>query len=242
MRNQWLSLPAALAVIGLTPVALAADHADGTVAAMDPAADITDLYAWVSPDGAKTYLVMDVFPFAHATATDAGPVSKFSNTVQYVFHTTSQATYLAAATPLNVICTFDAAQAISCWAGAEYVHGDPSNTSGLVNSSGKLRVFAGLRDDPFFFNLAGFSATAAAVRAAKGSLTFDVNGCPLLNQTTSQSLVTLLSTDPSSDGGPAKDLFLGLNLLAIVVEVDTTVLTAGGPVVGVWASTNRAGQ
>jgi hypothetical protein len=50
--------------------------------------------------------------------------------------------------------------------------------------------------------------------------------------------VNLLSTNPTN-GGPAVDFFLGLNVLSIVLQVDKTLLTSGGPVVGVWASTNK---
>ena len=36
-----------------------------------------------------------------------------------------------------------------------------------------------------------------------------------------------------------KDDFLGFNAFAIVVQVDKTLVTRGGPIVSVWASTNR---
>ncbi|HEY3593709.1 MAG TPA: DUF4331 family protein [Polyangiaceae bacterium] len=240
MRNHWLTLTATIGVAGFTSTAIAADHADGPAASMDPAADITDVYSWVSADGAKTYLVMDVFPFAVASA-DAAASAKFSNAVQYVFHTVSQAAYGAAtSTALNVICTFDAAQTISCWAGSEYLHGNASAVAGLSSASAKMRVFAGLRDDPFFFNLAGFAAAEATVIGAKSGLTFDAAGCPILDGPTSALLVRELSTNPATDGGPAQDFVGGANVLSIVIELDTTVLTAGGPIMSVWASTNRA--
>jgi hypothetical protein len=214
------------------PLALAADHQDGPAATADPSADITDVFAWMSPDATHVNLVMDVFPFASGTP-------KFSNTVQYVFHTSSRPSFgMAAAANVNVICTFDTSQIISCWAGDEYVTGDASSTTGLSSASGKLKVFAGLRDDPFFFNLEGFKATAADVTAAKGSLTFDSNGCPMLDGPTSTALVTQLKT--AADGGPPQDHFLKANLLAIVVQLDKSILTSGGPLVSVWAATHVA--
>jgi len=48
--------------------------------------------------------------------------------------------------------------------------------------------------------------------------------------------VTQLMTAP--DGGPPQDHFLGANLLAIVVQLDKSILTAGGPLVSVWAATH----
>jgi hypothetical protein len=214
------------------PLALAADHQDGPAATADPSADITDVFAWMSPDATHVNLVMDVFPFATGSP-------KFSNTVQYVFHTSSRPSFgTAAVANVNVICTFDTSQIISCWAGTEYVTGDASSTTGLSSASGKLKVFAGLRDDPFFFNLEGFKATAADVTAAKGSLTFDSNGCPLLDGPTSTALVTQLKT--AADGGPPQDHFLRANLLAIVIQLDKSILTSGGPLVSVWAATHVA--
>jgi hypothetical protein len=225
----WAALGVALFA---TPLALAADHQDGPAATADPSADITDVFAWMSPDASKVNLVMDVFPFATGTP-------KFSNTVQYVFHTSSRASFgVAAAATVNVICTFDASQTISCWAGDEYVTGDASSSTGLTSASGKLKVFAGMRNDPFFFNLDGFKATAADVTAAKGSLTFDSNGCPMLDSPTSDALVTQLKTAP--DGGAPQDHFLHANLLALVVQLDKSILTSGGPLVSVWAATHVA--
>ncbi len=212
------------------PRALAADHQDGPAATADPSADITDVFAWMSSDASKVNLVMDVYPAATTT-------SQFSNSVQYVFHTSSRASFGATvAASVNVICTFDTSQKISCWAGSEYVTGDASSTGGIASTSGKLKVFAGLRDDPFYFNLAGFKNTAATVTSAKGALSFDTNGCPLLDGPTSALLVNQLQTAP--DGGVAQDHFLGLNVLSLVVQLDKSILTAGGPLVSVWAATH----
>jgi Domain of unknown function (DUF4331) len=223
----WSALAVALFA---APLALAADHQDGPAATAEPAADITDVFAWMSADASMVNLVMDVFPFAGATP-------QFSNAVQYVFHTSSRASFgVPAASTVNVICTFDTAQNISCWAGDEYVTGNASATTGLSTASGKLKVFAGMRNDPFFFNLDGFKATAADVTADKTNLHHDTNGCPMLDGPTSTALVTQLKTAP--DGGPPQDHFLGGNLLAIVVQLDKSILTAGGPLVSVWAATH----
>ncbi len=230
MNLKALGSSALAVALFAAPLALAADHQDGPAATADPAADITDIFAWMSSDASKVNLVMDVFPFATGT-----PL--FSNTIQYVFHTSSRASFGAAVGgTLNVICTFDTAQNISCWAGTEYVTGNASSTNGLSSASGKLKVFAGLRDDPFFFNLDGFKKTAADVTAAKTSLSFDTNGCPMLDGPTSTALVTQLKSAP--DGSAPLDHFLGANLLAIVVQLDKSILTAGGPLVSVWAATH----
>ena len=127
---------------------------------------------------------------------------------------------------------------MKCWAAGEaFVQGDPSNPAGISNDDGTLRVFAGLRNDPFFFNLAGFRETARTVTAAAGSLTFDGAGCPALDDATASALVTQLKTAPG--GGPAVDSFAGFNVLALVVVVDKDLVTQNGPIVSVSASTRR---
>jgi hypothetical protein len=225
----------AAAVWLLSTPSYAADHADGPAATASPAADITDVYAWMSPDHANMYLVMDVFPFATATA-------KFDTNTLYVFHTTSKAGLTATSgTPLDVICKFDTAQAISCWAGGEFVSGATAgSTAGVTSSSGKLKVWAGLRDDPFFFNLDGFKDMVAAVQQAAPALlpTVDGSGCPKVDAQTSAALVSALA---HSHGNAPVDHFAGGNVLSIVVSVDAALVTKGGSTVAVWASTNKPG-
>ena len=211
--------------------ALGADHIDAPATTADPAADITDLYAWMSSDGKKVEIALDVSPFATSA-------SKFSDAVQYVVHVNGSAGYGKPQTETTVICQFATSGSIECWVGGnEYVSGDASKTSGITSSSGKVRVFAGLRNDPFFFNLDGFKHTVATVEAATG-LTADAAGCPNVDAATSAALVGELQHDASGTG-PAMDTFAGKNVLAIVLEIDKTLFTAHGTTLGVWASTHR---
>ncbi len=228
----------AVATLGVVAPSFAADHRDGPAAKADPATDINDVYAWMSADAAQVYLVMTVFPLA-TTA------SKFSDKALYVFHTYSQAGIGMAQTGANIICKFDTAQKIQCWLGDEYVTGDASNTAGIASASGKVKVFAGLRDDPFFFNLDGFNKTAKTVHDAAptllGANAFDNNFCPNLGSATATELQRQLKEDPAGPAGTAgKNFFAGKNTLAIVLAVDKTLLTKGGSVVSVWGSTNKA--
>jgi hypothetical protein len=57
-----------------------------------------------------------------------------------------------------ITCTFVDATNIECWAGDDYVVGDPNDPAGIVSDNGGLRVFAGLRDDLFFLEYDGFLA------------------------------------------------------------------------------------
>jgi len=231
-KGKWAAVLTAAALACGGQCASAADHIDGPQAAADPAADITDAFAWMTPDASKVILVMDLTRNA-----DLG--SKFSDSVQYVFHTTSSASFGGTASAdVPVICQFDPQQRVACWAGdAAYVTGDASSLSGITSSNGRLRVFTGLRNDPFFFNLPGFRATARIVTGAASSLTFDAAGCPAVDAPTSTALVTQLQSAP--DGGPAVDGFANFNVIAIVLEVDKSILTKNGPILSVATATYR---
>jgi hypothetical protein len=232
-RTTWIRGAIAVALMTGVSWAFAADHLDAPGAMMDPTADITDVFTWL--DGGNVVLVLDVTPLATT-------MSKFSDKVQYVLHTESAATYGTAGVALDIICTFATDQKIQCWVGdKDYVTGDASAAAGLTSQSGSTKVFAGLRDDPFFFNLDGFMDTVKTVDMAAPLLTFDPAGCPKVDMVTAGTLATKLKTDPTSmpPAGPAKDFFAGKNVLSIVLAIDKKLLTGGGPYVNVWASTNK---
>lgn len=209
---------------------LAADHLDSPAATSDPTADIADVFAWTNEQADKLNLVMTVNPFASES-------SQFGSAVQYVFHVNSAASYGAEQTETLVICQFYEVNGFECWAGDEYLSGNPSDRAGITSQSGGLRAYAGLTDDPFFFEFRGFSATVAAVTAAAPSLNFDEAGCPQLDGATASTLVQQLQSGP--DGEAASDTFAGSNVLTLAIEIDSNLVNAGGPIVGVWASTHR---
>jgi len=221
-------LPFAVAAALRPPAASAADHIAGPSAQIDPAADISDVFAWMSPDATRLNLVADVFY-------SAGPTAAFSPAVQFAFHIESGAEYGAVSDEALVLCQFYDVNRIECWAGDEYVTGDPSDPAGIVSASGRMRVFAGMCDDPFFMEFDGFNETVAMVVAAAPSLTF-VDGCPTLDSETQGALVAQLQSN--SDGAPASDSFEGSNVLALVVQLDPALVNVNGPLLAVWASTH----
>lgn len=228
-RLAGIGIAAALSA-GLT--AYAADHIDSPEAVGEPTADVTDLYAWMTSDASKVNLIMNVTPFA-------GSEAEFSDAVQYVFHVGSGAGYGEAQTETRIICQFDASGQIACWAGdSEYVTGDASAESGITSQSGALRVFAGPRNDPFFFEFVGFTeAVDTALAAVEDGLGADAEGCLDVDEPTSAALVAQLQS--GMDGADATDTFANENVLSLVVQVDKDIITGGGPLLGVWASTHR---
>lgn len=226
-----------LGLLCLAPApARAADHQDGMAVLTDPSTDIADVYAWMNPNKLTVNLIMTVFPAA-------GPTARFSNAAYYVFHTTSRTLFSDVATQsLDIVCQFssDAQQIVVCYAGSDISNaatGNASVTAGVTSQSGNLQVFAGLRRDPFFFNLAGFQATAAVVHTAYPTLTLDDNGCPAFSASTQSQLVKQLQT--AADGSAPVDYFATQDVLAIVVQVNTNLISPGGPIVSVWGATYK---
>jgi hypothetical protein len=258
MLRRLLAVAGMVAVCSAT--ARAADHADGpsaTQSLMDLSGDITDVYAFV--DANNVNLIMDV-------GTNATATSKFSNAIQYVFHING-ITGLTDTAPFQstVICTFDASQKISCWLQngtktVDYVTGDASATAGVTSADGKMKVFAGVRNDPFFFNIQGFRKVTGFVAQNFAALgpTLTSYGCPQLDGAgspvssaavrgllKSQSDGTTAGVDDFQKNGTAASP-LGIatitgNIQAIVVSVPKTSLNNNGakPVLGVWASTHK---
>ena len=229
MKIQWLSTTLLAVSLLVGPTVQAADHIDSPGATAEPTADITDLFAWMSPDASWLNLVLDVHPFA-------GEQSHFSDAVVYAFHVNSSMGYGEPQTETLVRCAFYATDGVECWAGDEYAKGDPTDEGGIVSESGKLRIFADLRNDPFFMEHTGFLNTVDAVKAAAPSLSFDDEGCPAVDADTSAALVGLLMS--GADGAMASDTFAGTNILSLVVQLDKSVVTGGGPLLAVWASTH----
>jgi hypothetical protein len=201
----------------------------------------------MSADKAKVNLVMTFSPFADNTR-------HFGTNRQYVFHVNSSMGYGMAQTETKVICTFTSDTAAQCWVGANgYVKGDASAAAGLASTDGKIKVFAGLRADPFFFNLGGFKEAVGFVIANAATLPglVDASGkCFNLSGTIRASIVARLhgagANTCTGDGtttvdcGTPADAFAAANVLAISMEIDTTLLTGGGPLLSVWASTHAA--
>lgn len=226
--TRWAALVTACAAT----LALAGDHADGPAATAQPAADLTSFYAFM--EGGRLNLALGVYPRAPAGA-------RFAEDVQYVIHTTSA----ALATPntkvaTDVICTFATAgadQVISCWAGGSYVTGKVNTLAGVTSADGKLKVFAGPRRDPEVFNPPGFEAARASFLSNASLFTYDAQGCASMTMTTAGLFIELLRSN--GQGGSATNPWANQNVLAIVVSVDPTLLTPGGPIVRAWASTRK---
>lgn len=192
-----LSISAAL---GASGIAQAADHLDSPIVKNDPAADINDLYAFVNPnDAGELILIADVVPVANRN-------SRFSDAVDYLFH------YDNGAGDQTIACRFmDQSTRVSCEGPGGLSAAGPLDQ--VVNGDG-MRVFAGLADDPFFFDFAAFNATKEAL-------------APMF-------------TDPGTDFF----LGLNTLTITIGVQSDRLIASGGGgsSVFKTYASTKRTGD
>jgi hypothetical protein len=222
---------AALAVTALTAAALAAalsggplnsaaaDHVDAP-GLMPPGGnlqlDVTDVYAWRARNG-NTVLAMNVNGL---TAPGKRPV--FASGVPSVSRTKAATYWLRvdndgdAVPDVNLGVSFSKANGKGVQTmtvtrnGKHLLTGKTSPGKAVtINRAGAVRAYAGLRDDPFFFDLDGF-INILSTDAGKSFL-----GCT----------------------GTRTDFFAGKNVSAIVLELPSALLRGGTSQIGVWSAT-----
>lgn len=204
--------------------------APGSRAVDERLGDIQSLYAWMDADATHVNLVMTLSPFDDGTAT-------FGPGFQYVFHI---GVHSSPSTPSiedeMVLCQFLGATEIECWVGNTYLRGNPSLTDGLTSDNGLVRVFAGRRSDPFFFNESGFENARAQLRTFLPPTLppADDAECPAIAPAAAAGILAKLRTPPV-------DRFADTNVLALVMIIDKRNLGVlpVTPLLSVWGSTHR---
>jgi hypothetical protein len=213
---------AVLAALLIGPgTALAADHADapGTKGTHgDHAADITDVFLFRQAGKLVGAINIAGAP-APQTRVD-GPTGRYDPQVIFTYHIDTNCD----AKPdidVNVRFGLNSAGQIGVQlenlpgAGAALVAGPVEKVN--TTPSG-LKFYAGLRDDPFFFDFEGFAATEAS---------FDPT-----NQTSTGKLLF----------DNKRDSFGGRNITAIVFEMDLAAATQGSKKICVFATSGRQMQ
>jgi hypothetical protein len=215
--------------LALDPAAVASDHLDSPATVANPEADIADVYAWTSPEGRRLNLVMTIQ--GHA----------FSEKVKYVFHVDSGKVFGHTRGSTRIECSFAAATAVKCKLGnGDFASGDPTNPAGLEGKNHLFRVYASLRDDPFYNNVKGLlGAYQTASAAIKNGAPVDRAGCAHFDQATAKAI---LSQMDHTDGGPAQSLLYNWTVSAIVISVDLSAVSRGGRLLAVWGTTSIAGK
>src|SRR5712692_4110371 len=215
----WSLLLATAAALGLTRWMNASDHKDSALLAADHAADIADLYTFRSPTNLDNLvLVMTVsgfIPPAEASTTFFDPNVlyqwKIDNNGDAVEDLVIQA--FVTGSGGHQVMHFRGPAAPPKIGVVNRLIDGPETAAVLVTNGetpiiaarGGIKVFAGVRDDPFFFDLVQFKHIIAGMA--------------------------------TSFNNPGTDAFVGTNVLAIVIELPSSML--GATRLGVWGSTSR---
>ena len=207
----------------------ASDHLDSPATVANPAADIGDVYAWTSPEGRQLNLVMTIQ--GHA----------FSDKVQYVFHIDSGKAFDHTTASTSIVCRFSAATAVDCKVGnADSASGDPTSPAGLEGRNHRFRVYAALRDDPFYNNVKGLlGAYQTADNSIKNGAQVDAAGCAHFDEATAKAILDQMG---HTDGGPAQNLLYNWTVSAIVISVDLSAVSKGGKLLAVWGTISLSGR
>ena len=192
------------------------DHFSGPAVLGDPAVDITDFYAFPSPERpGHLVLVMDVFPLATRDA-------RFSDVLTHRFRlrplARSEAGLAAGSAEYVVDVTFDEAPAGKAQRGrvATSDGHSASFTAGVPRESEGLRVFAGLVSDPFFMDVEATLRTDMS-----GRLSFDSK----VNTAQGFDALAIVVEIPL---GPIVSRFAGATLVGAIAE--TVVTRRGRPI------------
>ena len=238
---------AALAIVPAVVLTRArgSDHADTPAIAAQPGTDLTDVFIFPSPtDSSKVCLAMCVHPLI---PTGQGPSTAFDPNVLYQFKIDNsgdfvedlviQAKFTSSATTQRVQISSGVPRRVGTI--AEQL--TPDSVVGAYNTpfttSAGMKVFAGPREDPFFFDLAQFF-TILPDRASPLGPTFT---------NTAGATVSTAPSDPDMPMagtfrpvGQAQDFLKGFNVLAIVVELPKSQLIGSGTgKINVWCTTSK---
>jgi hypothetical protein len=206
------TIAATALTLALPSLAAAADHLDGPAVSANGAADINDVYVFEGSDPANTVLTMTVNPAAgmiSGTAFDPG--------VEYRFLVDTNADAVADITyAIAFESVVDGVQAYAVTKDGAPIAAGVTDTNVSIDTGGM--AFAGLVDDPFFFDLEGFAQLKQT----------------LLDAGTLEDAISLIcDTDPDTN------FFAGFDASAIVLEVPDTEL---GGAISVWAETVVGGM
>jgi len=215
--------------------ARASDHADTPAIAATPGVDLTDVYCFPSPSNpSNVVLVMNVHPLIPS---GQGPSTVFDPKVLYQIkidnvgdfkeHLTLQARFFGTGANQQVQI---AGPEVPTRTGIQTVWEKPDPVIGTINipftTSTGIKVFAGAREDPFFFDLEQFFKILPD-RATP--LTGTVVANPDQPQATSFRPV-----------GQAQDFLKGYNVLSIVFEMPKSLIQgASTSKIGIWATTSK---
>lgn len=230
----FTAIAVALAATGIG-VARASDHQDNPLVELNPAMDMTDVYAFPGSSPDRVALVMNSWAFlTPAQALNTGFDSnllyqfKIDNTGDAKEDRVIQVTFSGTGANQTVevrgpIAPPSVGAMNNTVASTDVLVSGKTNT--VLGSPTGVQVFAGAREDPFFIDLEQFFRIVPDRKPSTGSLS---------------QLPDTPSASSFRAANAAVDFVKGFNVLSIVVEVPASMLTTGGnPKIGVWGTISR---
>lgn len=234
--KRFVYLALAVATVGTAGVirlARGSDHQDTPEVELNPATDMTDVYAFPGASADRTVLVLNTWAFitpAQTRTTYFDPnvlyQLKIDNNTDAVEDKVIQITFDGTGSDQTVSVRGPLVPPVVGAMGNRIATVPPA-VSGPINtilgSASGMQVFAGWRDDPFFIDLEQFFRIIPDRKPVTGALS------QLPDTPTASAWRT-----------PGIDFLAGFNVLSIVIELPLTDLTGGaGPNFGVWATISR---
>ncbi len=231
-----LLVVACVAAAGGTAARLyASDHQDNPLVELNPAMDMTDVYAFPGSSSDRIALVLDSWAFltpgqTSTTGFDPNLLYQFKidNTgdakedrvIQVIFHGTGANQTVEVRGPLAPPVV--GAMKNKLASDAPTVTG---STNAVLGSATGMQVFAGAREDPFFIDLEQFFRILPDRKPATGPLSM---------------LPDTMNASSFRSASAAMDYIKGFNVLSIVIELPKSQLTTGGnPKIGIWGTISR---
>jgi Domain of unknown function (DUF4331) len=219
------------AIAGMTipqPATNAADHAEATLVAADPGADLADVFAFLDPnDNSKVVLALDVEGFV--VPSELLNLSFFAPEVTYRFEIENTGDAVADQTiditfspqisrsqPQTATIKLPNGRTFTAPTTVQTLAAAPNPFVVTTDSVSGASFFAGLTDDPFYFDIVGFNRFVASVLAG--------------------------SPNPANLQR-GRDSFAGYNIHMIALEVPASMLRgSAGNIIGVNGVTLRQKQ
>jgi len=232
-----LTALAAVALVGATGVgvARASDHQDSPSVEGSPAVDMTDVYAFPGSSADRITLVLNSWPFITPAQTagttfdsnllyqfkiDNSGDAKEDRVIQVLFKGSGANQTVEVRGPLVPPVPGATNNQV---ADVTPVVSGPINQ--VLGTASGVHVFAGSREDPFFIDLEQFFRIVPDRKPSTGSLA---------------QLPETQSATSFRSATSAVDYVKGFNVLSIVIELPTSMLTQGGtPKLGIWGTISR---
>jgi hypothetical protein len=226
----------ALLVVGASySVARASDHQDNPLVELNPAMDMTDVYAFPGATADRVALVLNSWAFltpGQTASTGFDPnllyQLKIDNTGDAKEDRVIQVTFKGTGPSQTVEVRGPMAPPVVGAMNNTLGTADPVVTGALntvLGSPTGMQVFAGAREEPFFIDLEQFFRILPDRKPSTGQLSL---------------LPDAASASSFRAAAAAVDFTKGFNVLSIVIEVPASQLTTGGNAkIGVWGTISR---